>query len=245
MPKITKSSRAPLVRLERSKGFTVLEIAIVLVVLGIIVGGIVTAQELVMSAKARTLISQQQELRAAFFNFQDRYQFPPGDYNEAIMNVGATRNGDGDGRIEGAREGSTENILVWEHLSRAGLIEGRFTYSATPPYDYAILRSPFGSFLDIAFDDWHGDPGATNRKIHNIKTGSGIPAAILGEVDIKIDDGKAFTGAFQFSDFGIDGEPVAALGGAPACVNDNATAFGRWNVATTPSAMNCGAAMLL
>jgi len=229
----------------RSKGFTILEIAIVLVVLGLIVGGIVMGQELVASAKARSLINQQQELRVAFYNFQDRYQFPPGDYNNAIAAIGATRNGDGDGRIKGSREGGTENILAWEHLSRAGLIENRFTYSEVPPYDHAIVRGPFGSFLDVAFDNWHGDPATTDRKIHNIKTGSGIPAAILGEVDIKIDDGKALSGTFQFSDFSIDGEPVMALGGAPACVSNDAVTFGKWNVATSPSSMNCGAATLL
>jgi prepilin-type N-terminal cleavage/methylation domain-containing protein len=229
----------------KQRGFTILEMAIVLVVIGILVGGVLLGQELILTARARSLINQQEELRVAFFNFQDRYQFPPGDYSEAIAHIGATRNGDGDGRIEGTREGGTENILVWEHLSRAGFIGGRFTYSAAPPFDNAIPRSPFGPFLDIAFDNWHGDPAATNRKIHNIKTGNGIPAAILGEVDLKIDDSKALAGSFQFSDFRIDGVPLIALGAGPACVNDDAALFGTWNVATTPSATNCGGATLL
>lgn len=232
-------------RVRSQRAFTLLEVAFVLVVVGLIVGGVVMGQELIMGARARSLINQQHELRAAFFNFQDRYQFPPGDYSDAIANVGATRNGDGDGRVEGTREGGTENVLAWEHLSRAGLIGGRYTYSVTPPYDDAILRSPFGPFLDLAFDNWHGDPTTTTRKIHNIKTGNGIPAAILGEVDVKIDDGKALSGSFQFSDFTIGGEPVLSLGSGPACVSDDAATHGSWNVAVSPSAMNCGAATLL
>jgi len=64
-------------------------------------------------------------------------------------------------------------------------------------------------------------------------------------VDSKIDDGKALSGSFQFSDFRIEGEPVLSLGGGPACVSDDAATFGIWNVAVSPSAINCGAATLL
>lgn len=227
------------------EGFSILELALVLLVIGLILGGIVTGRELIVSARARNLINQQDALRMAFFSFEDRYRSPPGDYNAAIVNIGATRDGDGDGRIEGTREGGTENILAWEHLSRAGFIGGRFRYSATPPFDGAIPRNPFGPHVDVAFDDWHGNPASAYRRIHNIKTGNGIPAAVLGEVDLKIDDGKALSGSFQFSNFSIDGVTVMALGSGPACVSDNASAFGAWNVATNPSALDCGAAVLL
>jgi hypothetical protein len=191
------------------------------------------------------LINQQEELRMAFFSFQDRFKFPPGDYSEAIRNIGATRNGDGDGRIEGSREGGTENILTWEHLSRAGFIGDRFTYSTAAPYDTAVPRNPFGPHLDIAFDNWYGDPGRTMPKIHNIKTGNGIPAEILGEVDLKIDDNNALTGKFLFSGFSLIGPPPLGLGAGPACVSDSAGNRGAWNVATAPSAEDCGGTSLL
>ena len=83
------------------RGFSILELALVLLVIGLMFGGIVTGRELIVSARARSLINQQEELRMAFFSFQDRFQFPPGDYSDAIRHIGATRNGDGDGRIEG------------------------------------------------------------------------------------------------------------------------------------------------
>ncbi len=136
----------------------ILEFVLVLVVVGLLFGGIAAGRELIVAAKARGLINQQEELRVAFFSFQDRYQFPPGDFSDAIRTIGATRNGDGDGRIEGTREWGTENILAWEHLSRAGFIGDRFTYTPTPPYDNAVPRNPFGPHLDIAFDNWYGDP---------------------------------------------------------------------------------------
>lgn len=200
---------------------------------------------MIVAAKARNLINQQEELRVAFFSFQDRFQFAPGDFNDAIRSIGATRNGDGDGRIEGAREGGTENILAWEHLSRAGFISDRFTYTPAPPYDNAVPRNPFGPHLDIAFDNWYGDPAGTPPKIHSIKTGNGIPAEILAEVDLKIDDNNALTGKLLFSDFAATGTPPAGLGPGPACVSNTAANLGAWNAASSPSAEDCGAASLL
>lgn len=226
-------------------GFSVLELAFLLLVIGLLFGGITTGRELIVSAKARSLINQQEELRMAFFSFQDRFQFPPGDYSEAIRNIGATRNGDGDGRIEGSREGGTENILAWEHLSRAGLISDRFTYSASAPYDNAVPRNPFGPHLDLAFDNWYGSPANAPPKIHNIKTGNGIAAAILREVDLKIDDNNALTGKFLFSNFASVGAAPPALGDGPACVSDNAVDRGAWNGASSTSAEDCGGASLL
>jgi hypothetical protein len=222
-----------------------LELVLVLVVIGLLLGGIAAGRELIVSAKARSLINQQEALRMAFFSFQDRFQFPPGDYSEAVRNIGATRNGDGDGRIEGTREGGTENILAWEHLSRAGFIGDRYTYSASAPYDNAVPRNPFGPHLDVAFDNWYGSPADTTPKIHNIKTGNGIPAEILGEVDLKIDDNSALTGKFLFSNFAATGPLPAGLGAGPACVSDSAGNRGSWNVATAPSAEDCGGASLL
>lgn len=227
------------------RGFSILELALVLLVIGLMFGGIVTGRELIVSARARSLINQQEELRMAFFSFQDRFQFPPGDYSDAIRNIGATRNGDGDGRIEGAREGGTENILAWEHLSRGRFIGDRYTYSASAPYDEAIPRNPFGPHLDIAFDSWYASPAETVPKIHNIKTGNGIPAEILAEVDLKIDDNNALTGKFLFSNFAASGAPPVALGDGPACVSNSAANRGAWNTATSPSAEDCGGASLL
>lgn len=227
------------------RGFSILEVVLVLLVVGLLFGGIAAGRQLIVSAKARSLINQQQELRVAFFSFQDRFQYPPGDYSDAIRSIGATRNGDGDGRIEGIREGGTESILAWEHLSRARFIGDRFTYSPAAPFDQAVPRNPFGPHLDIAFDNWYGDPASTAPKIHNIKTGNGIPAAILAEVDLKIDDNNALTGAFLFSTFAESGPPPSSLGAGPACVSDSTPHRGAWNAAVSPSAEDCGGASLL
>src|SRR5215510_8766093 len=66
-----------------SKGFTLIEIAIVLVIIGLLLGGVLKGQELITGARVRNLISQQDGIKAAFFGFQDRYRALPGDYASA------------------------------------------------------------------------------------------------------------------------------------------------------------------
>src|ERR1700680_3911745 len=120
-----------------SKGFTLIEIAIVLVIIGLLLGGVLKGQELITGARVRNLISQQDGIKAAFFGFQDRFRAYAGDYTQATVNIiGATANGNGNGRIETGAVGGTapagaeEHTLAWEHLSRAGFINGTYTYNA-------------------------------------------------------------------------------------------------------------------
>ncbi len=85
-----------------TNGFTLIEIAIVLVIIGLLLGGVLKGQELITGARVRNLISQQDGIKAAFFGFQDRYRALPGDYAAASTNInGVTIAGDGNGRIEG------------------------------------------------------------------------------------------------------------------------------------------------
>src|SRR6186997_1527886 len=87
--------------MNRQNGFTLIEIAIVLVIIGLLLGGVLKGQELITSARVRNLISQQDGIKAAYFGFQDRYRALPGDYSGAnafanIPNmVGATFGGNG------------------------------------------------------------------------------------------------------------------------------------------------------
>src|SRR6187401_2595076 len=83
---------------KRQSGFTLIEIAIVLVIIGLLLGGVLKGQELITGARVRNLIQQQDGVKAAFFGFQDRYRALPGDYAAAGTNInGVTINGDGNG----------------------------------------------------------------------------------------------------------------------------------------------------
>jgi prepilin-type N-terminal cleavage/methylation domain-containing protein len=186
------------------RGFTLIEIAIVLVIIGLLLGGVLKGQELITGARVRNFIQQQDGVKAAYFGFLDRYRALPGDYTQAlanIPNIGAVctsaagnGNGNGNGQIQfGAQP--HENILVWEHLSKAGFINGSYTCNTTPS-SATSPSNPYGSILDLRFDtDYQGSGGTANR--HNLKTGDQVPSDILAEIDRKVDDGNPAQGSFR------------------------------------------------
>ena len=218
-----------------NKGFTLIEIAIVLVIIGLLLGGVLKGQELITGARVRNLISQQDGIKAAFFGFQDRYRALPGDYAAADPNIkcaSACPNGDGNGRIEG----NTEPILVWTHLTAAGFMNGSYnaTSSTSSPADDNTPKNPYSVYIQLKYDNIYGDPGSPSSNKHNLKTGTQVPVEIIAEVDRKIDDGRPYTGSFQFSEYSptTGGEPDPAL-----CV-----ATSNWDIARGET--NCGGASL-
>src|SRR5690349_7048184 len=86
------------------RGFTLLEMAVVLVIVGLVMGGVLQGQTLIGTARVRNLIAQQAEVTAAFYGFQDRYRALPGDYASASTNIvcgtATCLDGDGNGLIE-------------------------------------------------------------------------------------------------------------------------------------------------
>lgn len=223
----------------RQQGFTLIEIAIVLVIIGLLLGGILKGQELITSARVRNLISQQDGIKAAFYGFQDRYRALPGDYNSATTNIqSVTQNGNGDGRITTVAGGGAveEPILAWEHLAKSGFINGNYTYAATVG-DLNTPKNPYGQYVQIAYDNNYFSTVATPPQRHNLKTGNQIPVEIVAEVDRKIDDGNAQTGSFVFSSY-------SATGGNPTQANctDNT---GVWQLTSGTTEVNCGAASLM
>lgn len=214
----------------RQSGFTLIEIAIVLVIVGLLLGGILKGQELITSARVRNIIAQLDGTKAAFFGFQDRYRALPGDFTAATIQItGATQNGNGNGQILG-----TESIAVWDHLSHAGFINGTFVYAAAES-EATTPNNPFGGRLQLINDNIYADAVAAPPVRINLKTGPQIPVNILAEIDRKIDDGNALRGTMRFSAYagGAAAAPVAAN-----CHN----AAGEWLAGQGET--NCGAAIL-
>ena len=187
-----------------------------LVIIGLLLGGILKGQELITSARVRSLISQQDGIKAAFYGFQDRYRALPGDYSSASTNIqmtttGTNANGNGNGRIDLAGT-PDESILVWEHLSRSGFINGNYVYGATV-IDTTTPKNPYGQYVRLAYDNVYAVPaGQTAIQRHNLKTGNQIPAEIAAEVDRKIDDGNGTTGSFVFAAFSATGTAPRSCG---------------------------------
>ena len=229
--------------MRKQTGFTLIEIAIVLVIIGLLLGGVLKGQELITSARVRNLISQQDGVKAAYFGFLDRFRALPGDYSLAstnIANVAVGANGNGNGQIRSVVGGDTidEYIAVWDHLSKAGFINGSFTYAATPETPASAPTNPYVRYIRVVYDTDYGTGPPPIR--HNIKTGNQIPSDIMAEIDRKIDDGNPVGGNFQFStyDGGGTGGTAPTGGAAGQCYNGTT-----WSGATVVT--NCGGASLL
>jgi prepilin-type N-terminal cleavage/methylation domain-containing protein len=225
-----------------ASGFTLIEIAIVLVIIGLLLGGVLKGQELITGARVRNLISQQDGIKAAFFGFQDRFRALPGDYAAAGTNIsGVSINGDGNGRIESANSaGTVETILAWNHMTSAGFLNGSYTMATSAPaaaIDANNPKNPYSVYIQIIYDGNYGVTAGKPSK-HNLKTGSQIPVEIIAEVDRKIDDGLPDAGGFQFSPYVPNsGTPLVAT----TCTTGTAPNF-TW--AITAGTTNCGGASL-
>jgi prepilin-type N-terminal cleavage/methylation domain-containing protein len=216
--------------MRKQNGFTLIEIAIVLVIIGLLLGGVLKGQELITSARVRNMISQQDGTKAAYFGFLDRYRALPGDYSQATTNIpncvtATCPDGNGNGQIATGNE----SIASWSHLSKAGFITGSYNFNATES-SATTPSNPYGSLTQLIFDNAYQDAAPVNR--HNLKSGANIPSDILAEVDRKIDDGLGNAGQFRYSTFG-------SAAAAASCFD---TTSGAWQSAT-PNA-NCGGATL-
>lgn len=136
--------------------FSLVELSIVLVILGLLTGGILAGQNLIRAAEIRSITNQFQSIQSAHYTFRDKYFALAGDFKDATKFWGLTAgtaapldatcfntpstdattcNGDGDGQI-GAGGGAyvtedNEIYRYWQHLANAGLIEGSYTGRST------------------------------------------------------------------------------------------------------------------
>ena len=119
----------------RQKGFTLVEIAIVLVIIGLLLGGILKGQEMITQAKIKNVIADFSGISAAYHGYQDRYRAIPGDDPNAATrwagaSISATAGEPGNGVVQGKYNSGTatdESRLWWDHLRRAGFVAGAGT----------------------------------------------------------------------------------------------------------------------
>jgi prepilin-type N-terminal cleavage/methylation domain-containing protein len=142
-------------QLTKQKGFTLVEIAIVLVIVGLLIGGVLKGQEMITNAKLKRVESDNAGLAAAMFSYQDRYLQLPGDdsaaddrfniYSSATTPVNANGNGDGvilgdwDATISGditLANTDPESNMFFAHLRASGLVAGGGTDDTKPSNAY-------------------------------------------------------------------------------------------------------------
>lgn len=194
--------------INKQKGFTLVEIAIVLVIIGLLLGGILKGQELINSARVRNLADQNSGIQAAYYGFIDRYRQVPGDFiaANATQAIGVTINlpvaastTDGNGRVDNTLE---EAAAVWEQLARSNFVSGGFTpATAIPASETAYAtNAPVNAFqgpLVLTRNRGYSNAGGADRL--NLHMGRNVPVNIARELDLKVDDGLPNTGVLRLT----------------------------------------------
>ncbi len=221
---------------QQQKGFTLVEIAIVLVIIGLLLGGILKGQELINSARVRNLADSSSGIQAAYFGFIDRYRRVPGDWdatNAGNAIAGAiTSGGNNNGRLDTSGSWVEANAL-WEQISKAGFINGSYGGGTLEPTTENVVAplNPFNSAIIVARTNNYMDVTAGQPTRLHLIVGRGTPVDIARELDTKLDDSNPETGNLRSAATaaGPLGAGASSWGGSQAgCVDTTGTAF--WDV---------------
>lgn len=199
-----------LARRDREAGFTLIELSIVLVIIGLLIGGILKGQELINSTRVKTQMAQVDGVRAAMNSFQDKYMALPGDMTDADELIhpdadNADPGNAGDGRI-GTSTALTANIPTndesagaLDNLYYAGMVSG--IQQGTPS---VLTAKMAGSGLTIRWYQFQNGTNPTDES-NGVRiaggTGYGNTTSITpdsaAEMDRKFDDGNPILGTVQ------------------------------------------------
>lgn len=221
---------------DEQQGFTLIELSIVLVIIGLIVGGVLVGQDLIRAAEVRATIGQIEKYNATVNTFRSKFSSIPGDISGAnatafgfIARAGSAGRGDNNGLIDGNNAGTStsqlftqESGFFWDDLTRANLVDGQFTSAADGASVAAILAANVPAQFPLAKlergNRVHvGSTGGINyyliTGIEGVTAGTGamnltanLTPTELFNMDSKLDDGLPNSGIVQ-----ARGQPGASV----------------------------------
>lgn len=201
----------------KQAGFTLVEIAIVLVIIGLLLGGVLKGQELINSAKVKNFATDFRNIPLFIYGYQDKYKAIPGDDANAATHVtgavNATTPGTvGNAVIEGNWDSTTktdESFLFWQHVRLAGLAAGPTDITAVTDATTALAFLPKnadGGQIGIESGSAHfiKDAGTATTFMPGtyVVCSKGILGKFAKQLDIMLDDGNVETGSVRVVDIG-------------------------------------------
>ena len=184
-------------------GFTLIEIAIVLVIIGLLLGGVLKGQELINSAKVKNLAGDFKSTTLFIYNYQDKFKALPGDdtlaanhVTGAIVATTPVAANVGNGRIDGKWDSITatdETFLFWQHVRLSGIAAGGTDTANLAEYK---PRNTTGGPLGIT-NSTAADLPITALKGTYIICSANIIGKFAKQLDIALDDGNTASGSVR------------------------------------------------
>jgi prepilin-type N-terminal cleavage/methylation domain-containing protein len=212
----------------QQSGFTLVEIAIVLVIIGLLLGGILKGQELINSAKVKSLANDFRTIPTYIYAYQDKFKALPGDDTNANTHVAGSANAttptakQGNGVLEGNWYSGTatdESYLFWQHVRLSNLAPGPTT--VTDP-DY-WPKNAMGGVIGINSAS-AGAVQITGMTGTYQICSTGILGKFVKQLDIQMDDGNTETGSMRAT-ANVTSTSLSQSAAVPLATIDDATSY--------------------
>jgi prepilin-type N-terminal cleavage/methylation domain-containing protein len=203
------------------RGFTLIEIAIVLVIVGLLLGGVLQGQQLIENSRVRAAVNDFRGISAAIFSYMDAYNRIPGDDGDAaaVQARGPEWTGLFGGNTNGVVAGTmaatfapvagTEQLAFWHHLRAAGFISG----STEADGAEALPGNPFGGTIGLTSEAVVGLAAGRNKLCMN-----GVPGTAAAALDLQMDDGNTNSGVVRANILPVSATAQVADDYVPASV---------------------------